>query len=260
MSMNAQGRPNSPTTLKTAEKLEVGFREQTRSIGQRPAVNSSEGFFSSDPSDAGVRSDGFYATRGKRVFDLILALLLLPVVVLIICLLCALVRLKGGPGLFSQMRVGRGGRLFRCWKIRTMRQDAEQSIEEILEQEPELREEWEKDQKLQDDPRVTRFGSFLRKTSLDELPQIWNVIRGDMSLVGPRPVLPEELERYGARAPSYFAVSPGITGVWQVSGRNSVSYDERVEMDVLYARTVNFATDAALIVSTVREVFRRTGR
>lgn len=200
-----------------------------------------------------------YRRLGKRLFDLAVCLTFLPVIVPLVAVCWFLVRLDGGPGIFSQMRVGRGGRLFKCYKLRSMVPDADAALEHILATDPERRAEWEKDQKFRDDPRITKIGRFLRRTSLDEFPQFWNVIRGDMSLVGARPVLPEELDRYGRNAGWYKAQRPGLSGIWQISGRNQTSYAERVAMDVEYARNVSFVLDVTIILKTLVEVLRRSG-
>jgi exopolysaccharide production protein ExoY len=200
-----------------------------------------------------------YPRLGKRLLDLAICLVTLPATLSITALLWALVRLDGGAGLFTQMRVGRGGRMFRCYKLRSMVPNADEVLQHILATDPVRRAEWAQDQKFKDDPRITRLGRFLRKTSLDELPQIWNVIRGDMSLVGARPVVPEELERYGQHAGWYKAQRPGLSGAWQVSGRNDMSYEERVALDVNYAQTMSFAKDVIIILKTFGEVLRRSG-
>lgn len=175
-------------------------------------------------------------------------------------LLLALVALDGGRPIFSHERIGKDGRVFRCYKIRTMFMDAEARLIEILKSDPQAAAQWAEDQKLKSDPRITRLGHILRKTSLDELPQIWNVIRGDMSLVGPRPIVFDELRRYGPEAETYKTVRPGITGLWQVCGRNQISYAERVTLDSRYARRLSFLGDTAILVRTLPAVLRSTGR
>jgi Undecaprenyl-phosphate galactose phosphotransferase WbaP len=164
-----------------------------------------------------------------------------------------------GPIVYSHKRLGRNGRHFNAWKFRTMFQNADQVLELYLEEHPELREEWERDHKLKFDPRVTRIGRFLRKTSLDELPQLWNVIRGDMSLVGPRPIVDAEIEKYGAYYGLYTMVKPGITGLWQVSGRNNTTYDERVQLDAYYVRNWSPWLDLYLLLRTIRIVLFAKG-
>jgi lipopolysaccharide/colanic/teichoic acid biosynthesis glycosyltransferase len=165
----------------------------------------------------------------------------------------------GGPVVFAHRRIGRGGRYFYCLKFRSMAIDAEQRLAELLANDPVARAEWEKDHKLRNDPRVTRLGAFLRKTSLDELPQLFNVLRGEMSLVGPRPIVDAEIPKYGRRFVSYCAVKPGITGLWQVSGRNDTSYRSRVAMDCLYAKQRNVLMDGFIIAATVPAVLMRRG-
>lgn len=201
----------------------------------------------------------FYRRIGKRMFDITFAILLLPLLVPTIFLLWASVRRDGGSGFFGHQRIGLNGQPFKCWKIRSMVVGAEQILASYLEANPEAAEQWRRDHKLRNDPRVTRWGKFLRKSSLDELPQIWNVLRGDMSFVGPRPIVVEELERYGAQISSYTALRPGITGLWQVSGRNDTTYDERVQMDVTYYDTASLSMDIRIILQTGSSVLNRTG-
>ncbi|MEP0962814.1 MAG: sugar transferase [Roseobacter sp.] len=201
-----------------------------------------------------------YRRAGKRLFDLTLALVLIPFLAPIIALLWIVTKLDGGIGFFGHKRIGRNGKVFRCWKVRTMVVDAEQKLRRHLAENPEAAAEWEKDHKLNDDPRITRFGNFLRKTSLDELPQLWNVIRGDMSFVGPRPIVRVELHKYGSDRPVYLSMKPGITGLWQVSGRNDVSYSQRVQFDVDYSKAQSLFTDIRLIAMTGASVVGATGR
>lgn len=203
---------------------------------------------------------GLYARIGKRLMDVILAISLLPLLGPLILCLSLSVRRDGGPGFFAHTRIGRNGQPFRCWKIRTMVVGAEERLRDYLAENPEAAEEWHREFKLRDDPRITRWGQFLRKTSLDELPQLWNVLKGEMSFVGPRPVIRDELTRYGVHRKSYEAMRPGVTGLWQVSGRNDVDYAERVRMDVAYQRKVGLAMDCAILLRTIRSVLRATGR
>ena len=137
--------------------------------------------------------------------------------------------------------------------------DAQARLESLLAADPEARAEWDRDRKLRKDPRVTRIGRFLRRTSLDEVPQLWNVLRGEMSLIGPRPVTAPELEKYGARSWAYLSVRPGITGLWQVSGRNATRYEDRVQMDVDYTHGMSLLWDVWILIRTVGAVIRRTG-
>lgn len=201
-----------------------------------------------------------YTLYAKRMFDIVLALVLLPLILLVISILWLITIRDGGHGFFGHRRIGRHGQVFRCWKIRTMVIDAEERLKIYLDTHPEAAAEWHRDHKLTDDPRVTRFGAFLRATSLDELPQIWNVLTGEMSFVGPRPVVRSELRRYGAMRTAYLSMRPGITGIWQVSGRNNVSYEQRVMMDVRYVADVSFWTDVKLMLKTIGTIVNRTGR
>ena len=164
-----------------------------------------------------------------------------------------------GPVIFKHKRVGKGGKEFYCYKFRSMCVDAERKLKEILENNPAAKEEWEKDFKLKEDPRITKSGAFLRKTSLDELPQIFNVLKGEMSLVGPRPIIKDEVPRYGKFIEDYYMVRPGITGMWQTSGRNDIDYDERGQMDTWYVRNWNVWFDVVLLWRTFSVVLRGKG-
>ncbi|HJT44110.1 MAG TPA: sugar transferase [Rhizomicrobium sp.] len=164
-----------------------------------------------------------------------------------------------GNPIFSQRRVGRDGKLFSCYKFRSMVNNAEQVLEDYLRDNPAAQEEWLRNFKLAHDPRITPMGAFLRKSSLDELPQLFNVLRGDMSLVGPRPIVPAEVPRYAGRIRAYQKVRPGLTGLWQVSGRNLVSYRRRVALDAFYARERSIALDVVILVKTVGVVIGGKG-
>jgi lipopolysaccharide/colanic/teichoic acid biosynthesis glycosyltransferase len=201
----------------------------------------------------------WYRAWGKRSFDVVGALVALIALSPVILALALVVALDGGRPLFFQRRVGRDGVLFPCCKIRSMRRDADVVLKRILAEDPEARAEWERDHKLANDPRVTRFGAFLRATSLDELPQLGNVLLGQMSLVGPRPVIEDEMARYGAYAAEYKKVRPGLTGLWQVSGRNALSYEARVALDVRYVRTQSLWLDLSILARTACAVLGRTG-
>lgn len=212
-------------------------------------------------ANAGYRArGGFYRERGKRAFDFSLGALMLLAAAPLLGFLLALVALDGGRPIFGHVRMGQGGRRFRCLKIRTMRHDAEERLGAILAADPAAAAEWAEGAKLTNDPRVTRIGSFLRRSSLDELPQLVNVLKGEMSLVGPRPVIAEEIPRYGADAASYFAMRPGLTGPWQVDGRNDISYVGRVALDVEYARDCSFARDIGIVFRTGISVLKFSGR
>jgi len=190
----------------------------------------------------------------------LLALLLLVVLSPLMAVVTFLIwRRDGTPVLFGHYRVGRGGRLFRCMKFRSMLRNSEQLLADHLRENPQARAEWARDQKLENDPRITAVGHFLRRSSLDELPQLLNVLRGEMSLVGPRPITVAELTRYGRVRWHYLSVRPGITGLWQVSGRNNTSYDERVALDQRYVEQRSFWLDLSILFRTVRVVVLREG-
>jgi Undecaprenyl-phosphate galactose phosphotransferase WbaP len=197
----------------------------------------------------------------KKIFDVIICILLLPFLFLIMVVFMQLIRMDSrGAALYSQERVGKNGKKFSCYKFRTMYTDAEEKLENLLVKSPEARAEWEKSWKLKNDPRITRVGKFLRSTSLDELPQIINVLEGDMSLVGPRPVTREEIDLYYKNESRLiFSVLPGITGLWQVSGRSSTSYRYRIFIDSWYVKNWNFWLDIVILLKTVRVVIRREG-
>jgi lipopolysaccharide/colanic/teichoic acid biosynthesis glycosyltransferase len=209
---------------------------------------------------ARIPETGFYRARGKRAFDLVVSAGMLVVLAPLLAVLMLIVACDGGRPVFAHTRVGRFGRRFRCLKIRSMRHGAEHELAAILAADSAAAAEWARDSKLTDDPRVTRLGAFLRKASLDELPQLWNVLRGEMSLVGPRPVTADELRRYGAAAASYMALKPGLTGPWQVDGRNAISYADRVALDVDYARSYGFRRDVSIVVRTGLAVLKLTGK
>lgn len=191
------------------------------------------------------------------LFFCIAALIIcLPVLLVVAAVIWAQDR---GPIIYRQRRFGWHGRSFQCLKFRTMVMDADERLRLLLEKDPMAREEWERDQKLRHDPRVTRIGSVLRKLSLDELPQLLNVLMGDMSLVGPRPIIADEAIRYGHRYWTYCHVRPGITGIWQISGRNDVRYSRRVAMDVMYARKLSLRLYLSVLLSTPAALLLRRG-
>ncbi|MCA3315140.1 MAG: sugar transferase [Roseomonas sp.] len=196
----------------------------------------------------------------KRSLDIIgagIGLVLLSPFFLIVALL---VRADGGPAFFAHQRVGRGGKLFGCLKFRSMVVDSQSRLEALLANDPAARAEWEATRKLKNDPRITPIGRFLRSTSLDELPQLINVLHGEMSLVGPRPVQEAEIDRYyGASAAHYMAVRPGITGLWQVSGRSETSYESRVALDVAYVSRPSLLADLSILLRTPVAVLSRRG-
>ena len=208
---------------------------------------------------------GSAAVGGRRVeglirgLDYVVALVALMLLAPIMLIIGGLIWLgdRKGP-VFAHRRYGKGGRTFLCYKFRTMAANADMRLARLLQQSAEARAEWARDHKLRRDPRVTTVGRFLRKTSLDELPQLFNVLRGDMSLVGPRPIIAAEVRRYGRHFRHYCSVRPGITGIWQISGRNDVGYRRRVAMDSVLARRITPRLYARLLVGTARSVL--TGR
>jgi exopolysaccharide production protein ExoY len=202
-------------------------------------------------------ANGFYRSFVKRLLDIALVVVVSPIVFTTIGVLALIVRRDGGPAFYGQQRVGRDGEIFTCWKLRTMVIDAESKLAAYLESNPEARAEWERTQKLKNDPRITAFGRFARKSSLDELPQLWNILVGEMSLVGPRPMMPSQQAMYSGTA--YYDLAPGLTGFWQVSERNESTFASRVGFDNRYARELAFGTDVKILLRTVSVVLRGTG-
>ncbi|MBS0562968.1 MAG: sugar transferase [Proteobacteria bacterium] len=200
---------------------------------------------------------GIYRNRLKRVCDLSLVILTSPLVVPLVLLLALAVWLDGNRPFYLSERVGRGGRIFRMLKLRTMVEDADDILDGYLQQNDHALREWTDKQKLRDDPRVTAIGRFLRKSSLDELPQLWNVLKGDMSLVGPRPMMPSQRGMYPGLA--YYGLRPGLTGLWQISDRNGCDFAKRAEFDSAYDAQLDFATDVVVMLKTCGAVVRGTG-
>jgi undecaprenyl-phosphate galactose phosphotransferase len=196
----------------------------------------------------------------KRLFDIALSVVLLPMLLPVIGIIGAVIRFETpGPAIYRHDRIGKDGKTFRCYKFRTMQKDAEEKLMEMLENNAEARSEWEKNWKLKDDPRITRIGRFLRKTSLDELPQIFNVIKGEMSFVGPRPYLLREREELKESIHLICSTKPGITGLWQVSGRSNTGYEYRLKLDAWYVMNWSLWFDIAILFKTVRVVAKREG-
>ncbi|WP_299552981.1 sugar transferase [uncultured Tateyamaria sp.] len=193
----------------------------------------------------------------KRSLDLFLVIASAPIIIAIVLSMAALVALDGGKPFYSQLRVGRNGRTFRIWKIRTMTADADARLESYLAANPAARAEWDSTQKLKNDPRITKVGRILRKTSLDELPQLWNVLVGSMSLIGPRPMMVCQKAQYPGVA--YYWLRPGITGFWQISDRNNCDFADRAQYDDQYASSVSFGTDVNILAKTVSVVINATG-
>jgi undecaprenyl-phosphate galactose phosphotransferase len=195
----------------------------------------------------------------KRTFDIICSILIILVSSPLLAFLYYKVTRDGGPAIYGHMRVGRHGKLFPCYKFRSMVLNSQEVLQQLLDSDPEARAEWERDFKLKNDPRITPVGRFIRKTSLDELPQLFNVLRGQMSLVGPRPIISEELIRYDENVDYYLMAKPGMTGLWQVSGRNDVDYDTRVYFDSWYVKNWSLWNDIAILFKTVKVVLHRDG-
>src|ERR1700733_7123498 len=199
------------------------------------------------------------AAAAKRLFDIVGALALAVLFSPLLVVVCLALASDRGPILYSHSRTGRHGRTFGCLKFRTMVPNAEQVLRELLHQDADLQREWMRNQKLRNDPRITAIGRFLRRTSLDELPQLWNVLKGEMSLVGPRPVVREEWRHYGRRLDQYMAAKPGVTGLWQVMGRSDSCYRRRVALDCYYARKRGLLLDIFILLRTVKVVLRGRG-
>lgn len=201
--------------------------------------------------------EGIYELGLKRVFDVVCVLLALPFVLPLIGIMAFVVSRDGSSAFYWQDRVGRGGQIYRIWKLRTMVADADAILSDYLAKNPDAAAEWALTQKLKRDPRITEIGHLLRKSSLDELPQLWNVLIGEMSLVGPRPMMPEQRDMYPGRA--YYSQRPGITGCWQVSKRNESTFADRARFDTEYVSNMSFVNDLKLLLATVRVVLKGTG-
>ncbi len=202
-------------------------------------------------------SYGVYRAYGKRLFDLCFVLLTGLPVLLVVAILSLIVMRDGASPFYTQNRVGRGGRVFRMWKLRSMVPNADKVLDAYLATNPEARAEWDRDQKLRHDPRITRFGRLIRATSMDELPQLWNVFTGDMSLVGPRPFMCSQRELYPGK--DYYEMRPGITGYWQTSVRNETSFRQRASFDADYNTDLSLGTDLLIVAKTFSVVLKATG-
>jgi Undecaprenyl-phosphate galactose phosphotransferase WbaP len=238
----------------------------TDSNGVAPGLHVVRGDASSDSTLPSSLAGGEYSADihsttylAKRAFDIVGAVFLVLLFSPLILIIVALIRIEGQPVLFWHKRIGHNGRSFHCVKFRTMVRDAEQVLRHLLNEHPELRDEWTKNFKLRRDPRITMTGRILRLTSLDELPQLWNVLLGEMSLVGPRPIVRAELLRYGRNASRYLAVKPGLTGLWQVKGRSNTTYRRRVAMDKYYIQNQSILLDIYILAATPAAVLRRNG-
>lgn len=197
----------------------------------------------------------------KRISDFLLALILITTLIPIFFLIAFLIKFSSkGNIIYIQRRVGKNNKLFSCYKFRTMRPNSELILEELLLKNPVIKNEFESCQKITKDPRITQIGKFLRFTSLDELPQIVNVLKGEMSFIGPRPILKEEIKKYGLNFKEAFSVLPGISGLWQVNGRNNLAYKKRVAIDIFYSRNLNFHMDIVIFLKTIYVLFLPFGK
>ncbi len=223
-------------------------------------IDSSEPARTRSPEAVDAPIDGLRYLVFKRAFDIVLILLSTPVLLPVLAIVALLVRLGSpGPVFYSHRRIRRNGAFFSMWKFRTMCVNSTEVLEEYLTSHPKARSEWNRTHKLKRDPRVTPLGRFLRKYSIDELPQIWNVLRGQMTLVGPRPIVAAEVEKYGNGFYSYCRVKPGLTGLWQVSGRSELSYPQRVALDCAYVKQWSLRRDAAILCRTFLSVANKDG-
>lgn len=196
----------------------------------------------------------------KRFIDLSIILILIPFLIPIVIIICSLIKIfSRGPVIFTQQRLGKGGKPFKIYKFRTMYVDAEERLNNLLDKDELLRREWIKNRKLKHDPRIFKFGKFLRKTSLDEIPQFINVLKGEMSLVGPRPYLPHELDEYKKESEIILSVLPGITGLWQTNGRSNTTFRTRVKIDCLYIKKWSIWLDFKILVKTLKVLINCEG-
>lgn len=235
-----------------ADETADDFGSQTLRSIHSPSID----FHSSKASPKLDDKDDLFIRSFDLTISIAMLFLLLPVFVIVLAIISASSR---GPAIFVQQRVGREGRAFPCFKFRTMVVDAEERLQKLLSESEDARIEWATDQKLRNDPRITAIGYFLRKTSLDELPQILNIVAGHMSIVGPRPIVASEIVKYGHDYAAYCKVRPGLTGLWQISGRNDTSYAERVELDVRYVESRNLKLNIEICFKTVPALISARG-
>lgn len=245
---DAQGYSKPPRPA-----VDIAETVSVRATLSRPGY----GLFTSEPAAAGHLNEGPYRRLFKRVLDVFLVITSLPVTIPMILVFALGNIVTGNAPFYSQPRLGRNGKVFRMWKLRTMVADADAALVDILAKDAALRFEWETTQKLRDDPRITAMGRFLRMSSMDELPQLFNVLKGDMSLVGPRPMMPSQRALYPGDA--YFRLRPGLTGPWQVQERNGCCFASRARYDAEYEAEVTLASDIRLIARTFFAVVRGTG-
>ena len=212
------------------------------------------------PEDEARAADTFRYRVLKRLFDILLVLLALPVLLPLLTLISAMVVLSSrGPIFYSHRRIRQNGAFFSMWKFRTMCENSAEVLEDYLTSHPEARAEWSRTHKLKEDPRITAVGRLLRRYSMDELPQVWNVVRGQMTLVGPRPIVAAEVEKYGDGFYHYCRVKPGLTGLWQVSGRSELTYAQRVALDCNYVERWSLRRDVVILMRTFSSVANKDG-
>ncbi len=252
----------------------AGFSQDTKVIHHRfryvlsiPKIQDTESFNLDMRDIGGILA--YYTTNNltkqisltiKRAVDLFLLLLASPILVPIVVIVSLIVKLSSpGPIFYGHKRVGKDGKEFKCWKFRSMVINADKMLDKILAEHPEMREEWEKDRKFTNDPRVTRIGKLLRRTSIDEIPQFFNVLTGEMSFIGPRPVTEPELKKYGRQADYILSVQPGLSGMWQISGRSDTGYEERVTLDSYYIQNWSVWLDLWIIIKTLYVVVKGKG-
>jgi exopolysaccharide production protein ExoY len=264
----SQGEHRAPGTPDFEDQVEFSSADSSvrRANGAAISVSAlhpdseADSFSHPWPDISGLPTLSLKYELGKRIFDIALAILITPVLAIVIGIIGVMVAMtSGGSVFFRQRRIGQHGREFFIWKFRTMHPRADWVLAEYLKRNPSARAEWSHTHKLRNDPRITRLGNMLRKTSLDELPQILNVFSGDMSFVGPRPIVRAEAEKYEHRFAYYLAAVPGITGLWQVSGRCDVTYEARTILDETYVRKWSLWRDIWILFKTPRAVFYRDG-
>jgi len=216
----------------------------------------------SDTSVSAPRHAGLYRRGGKRLIDVLVVLVCSPIILPVVAIIWLVTIASGGPGFYGQPRVGRHEKVFYCWKIRTMSRGADTTLAKYLRSDPDAAREWHKTQKLKNDPRITKFGRFLRVSSLDEFPQFWNVLKGDMSLIGPRPFAVNQKNLYDEASAdgSYYNYRPGLSGLWQVLSRNEGEFRDRVAFDEEYAVNITLATDIKIVFRTFAVLSRATGK
>jgi exopolysaccharide production protein ExoY len=239
---------------------QLSFATKPSFSPSKPSVMYHDGVkrvFAKNPFFSPSKPSVIYHNGVKRVMDIVFILLALPFLAPILLIVAIMVASDGHAALYSQERIGRNGRTFRIWKFRTMVPDAKQRLDDLIAIDVDLAREWNRTQKLKNDPRIIPVGHLLRKASIDELPQLWNVLKGDMSLVGPRPMMTDQRDLYPGKA--YFAMRPGLTGLWQISDRNKTTFAARADFDTTYYSRMSLLTDFRILLATVGVVIRGTG-